>query len=260
MNCDERISNTHGVRDEAARTAIHTSIKIAAAAVVALFATGVAAPAQAQTMPMTTMSANVGVVSEYIFRGVSQVNDKDAAIQGGVDMGMGIGYFGLWASRVDFGNGTDIEYDIYGGIKPSVGGHNFDLGVVAYRYTDSPSNSNQDFYELKAGVSRGFGALTLGAVAYWSPDTFGTAEVKATYYEVNAAMPIAGAKSLGATAVYGRQTFEGTGDYNTWNIGATWSPAPWLSLDVRYHDTDEHSLGTGYKAHYIAGTKVSFNF
>ena len=57
-----------------------------------------------------SLSANVGVASDYVFRGVSQTNG-DPEIFGGLDLTAGQAYAGVWLSNVDFGDGTRIEYD-----------------------------------------------------------------------------------------------------------------------------------------------------
>ena len=77
-------------------------------------------------------SWNLGVTSDYIFRGISQ-NARNTAAQGGVDITYGIFYAGIWGSDVNFGRNSDglpfgsgnpgssvanVEVDIYAGIKP----------------------------------------------------------------------------------------------------------------------------------------------
>ena len=66
--------------------------------------------------------------------------------------------------------------------------------------------------------------------------------------------------SLSLTGAYGRQTMQGTGDYNTWNVGLNWTPISWLSLDGRYWDTDEHGFGTNYEEKVVGGFKATFAF
>lgn len=64
---------------------------------------GAALPAIAQTaepnpVPEHSLSGNVGVVSQYVFRGLSQTNGKPA-VQGGVDYTHASGlYVGTWLS------------------------------------------------------------------------------------------------------------------------------------------------------------------
>jgi uncharacterized protein (TIGR02001 family) len=95
-----------------------------------------AAPAE----PASPFSFNVGLVSDYLFRGVSQTHGKPA-IQGGVDYLHSSGlYVSAWASTItwvrDFTNGGRLEVDIYGGYKNSFGGGdwNYDVGYITYNY------------------------------------------------------------------------------------------------------------------------------
>ena len=49
-----------------------------------------------------SVSANIGVVSNYVWRGITQTDDK-AAVQGGVDYSHSSGFYaGTWVSNVDF--------------------------------------------------------------------------------------------------------------------------------------------------------------
>ena len=49
------------------------------------------------------LSANLGVQSNYYFRGITQTDDK-AAVSGGIDYAHDSGfYLGTWLSNVDFG-------------------------------------------------------------------------------------------------------------------------------------------------------------
>ena len=60
-------------------------------------------------------SANISAVSDYTFNGLSQTQN-DPALQGGVDKAFDNGtYVGTWASNVDFGDDTKLEWDDYVG-------------------------------------------------------------------------------------------------------------------------------------------------
>ena len=82
-------------------------------------------------------SANVGVTSNYVFRGITQTDDKPA-VQAGLDYAHDSGlYAGTWASNVDFGDGnySGAEVDVYGGFKRDLkGGLSYDVGVIDYTY------------------------------------------------------------------------------------------------------------------------------
>ena len=203
---------------------------LACAAALAVLLT--AGAASAQDTP--EIAWNLGVTSDYVFRGYSQTTE-DPAIFGGVDVTVGSFYAGAWASNVDFGDDTDAEVDLYGGYRTEAAGFAVDVGVVGYLYVSQPSGADYDYAELKAAASRTFGPVTLGAAVYWSPDFFG-ADEEATYVEANAAFSPA-AKWTVSGAV-GHQSLDVNADYATWNAGVAYALSDNVAIDVRYHDTD----------------------
>lgn len=90
--------------------------------------------------PASPLSFNVGLVSDYLFRGVSQTRG-DPALQGGIDYAHPSGFYaGAWASGIGWvkdwlGKGR-TEIDVYGGYKSTFAGGDgtWDIGVIAYNY------------------------------------------------------------------------------------------------------------------------------
>jgi len=204
-----------------------------------------------------SLSYNVGVASDYVFRGVSQTQE-DPTVQGGVDATYGIAYAGVWASNVDFGtDDPSAEIDLYAGIRPTVGDTSFDFGVLYYGYSKDKGLTPGSFsyFEMKAAASRTFGPATLGAAVYYSPEYSGDTG-GATYFEGNAAVPIAPKFTL--SGALGRQTFKNLKDYTTWNVGVSYALTDNVSADLRYHDTDEHNLGQIYDSRVVIGLKAAF--
>ena len=123
---------------------------------VALAGSSIAAIAPA--MVQAGVSANMGVVSQYIFRGIPQ-SAGAAAAQAGVDYEADSGlYLGLWASEVTNGFGGEIEYDVYGGYSVDVSGMTLGAGFTLYRYTENDFDKAYD--ELNLSV--GFGDFGIG--------------------------------------------------------------------------------------------------
>jgi uncharacterized protein (TIGR02001 family) len=203
---------------------------LASAAAMAVLLT--AGAASAQDTPV--IAWNLGVTSDYVFRGYTQTTE-DAAIFGGVDVTAGGFYAGAWASNVDFGDDTDVEVDLYGGYRTEVSGFAVDVGVVGYLYTSQPAGADYDYVELKAAASRAIGPLTLGAALYWSPDFFG-ADEEATYVEANAAFSPAAQWTV--SGAIGHQSLDVNADYATWNAGVAYALTDNVVVDLRYHDTD----------------------
>lgn len=97
------------------------------------------------------VSFNAAVVSDYVFRGFS-FTDNGFALQGGADYFHESGaYAGVWASNLDDGEDTDIEYDLYAGYGLEVSGLEIDLGYVAYKNVDF---SEYDTAEVYANVTK----------------------------------------------------------------------------------------------------------
>jgi len=154
----------------------------------ALLATSATAGALAQTTPAPaaepayTLTGNVGAVSDYRFRGISQ-SYRLPAVQGGFDFTHSSGfYLGNWNSSVSgnsYNNGASLETDLYGGYRfEPVKDFNADVGVLFYVYPGArlnrapgvPSDRKYDNAELYAGVTSGpFNAK----ISYAVTDYFG---------------------------------------------------------------------------------------
>ena len=90
------------------------------------------------------LTANVGLYSQYVFRGLAQTNEKPA-IQGGADYSHASGFYaGTWLSNVSWfsdtnaGNSNSLEWDLYGGFRKSWdNGFTGDVGYLRYEYPGS---------------------------------------------------------------------------------------------------------------------------
>lgn len=216
----------------------------------------VAGTAAAQDNPIS-LSFNVGAATDYVYRGVSQT-DEQGQIFAGMDATLGeMGYAGIWVSNVEFGNGTKAEYDLYAGVKPTLGPATLDVGVIYYGYTNQPTAlPDQDFWEGKIAASMPAGPATVGAALFYSPEFFGETG-EATYVEVNGAMPIPNSKFTVSGAL-GHQSVVGPADYTTWNLGVGYALNDILGLDLRYWDTSEHDFGVIYDSRVVLAIKASF--
>lgn len=100
---------------------------------------GMVAAAQAD-QGKASLTANVGVTTNYVFRGFTQTDDSPA-IQGGVDYTHSSGFYaGAWGSNVKFPNagGSALEYDLYLGFNFDITQDvKMDVGYITYNYTDS---------------------------------------------------------------------------------------------------------------------------
>jgi uncharacterized protein (TIGR02001 family) len=120
-------------------SAVAAALLIPAGLAMADDAAPAAAPA-AEAPPASPLSFNVGLVSDYLFRGISQTHG-DPAIQGGVDYAFSNGFYvGAWASNItwvkDYTNKGNVEVDLYGGYKGALANPDwtYQLGVITYNY------------------------------------------------------------------------------------------------------------------------------
>ena len=91
------------------------------------------------------ITANVALVTDYYYRGISQTQN-DSAIQGGFDYAHDSGlYAGVWASNIDFGDDASLEVDTYIGFANDIGdsGFSYDVNALRYNYDDADYETNE---------------------------------------------------------------------------------------------------------------------
>ena len=121
------------------------------------------------------ISANATLATDYVFRGVSQTDNK-AAIQGGLDWGYDFEpvrwYIGAWGSNIDsdfFADDPVMELDIYTGLSGEIGDFSYDAGWLRYFYPTASINNTTEWH-------LGGGWKWFGATVYYSDDWFATDE------------------------------------------------------------------------------------
>ncbi len=218
---------------------------------------GVPTVAMAEEESPHSLSANVGLYSDYVFRGISQTGG-DPAIQGGLDYSHSSGfYLGTWGSNVgwledfqgyDSGN---VEIDVYGGFRGDIGktGLTFDLGAIQYMFPgDRPAGVT------KADTTEVYGALgwkwfTVKYSYYVSDEVFGFADADGSdYLGVSASLPV-GETGLTLGASWGTFSFENNSaqDYDDWSVSAAYDMgkliqvAEGVTVGLKYTDTDANS-------------------
>jgi len=211
------------------------------------------------------VSGNLGLASDYRFRGISQTQNGPA-VQGGVDYAHSSGlYIGNWNSSVSsqlYTNGAGVESDIYAGYKKDIyKGVTIDVGSYNYFYPNATNGKNPNFntQELFAGV--GYGPV---AVKYSrsTSNYFGTQNSAGTqYYQADAKQSFAPLsaklKDLSLVAHYGRTAVANSGNlsYNDINVGAVYAlPKAW-EIGIRYY-TNTSKTGTFQKANTLNGQQL----
>lgn len=231
--------------------------KIALVSLAALALPTVAFAQESSILP-GEFSANVGFVSDYVWRGYSQTDEKPA-VQGGIDWSHDSGFhFGVWGSNVDFGPADDstMELDLAGGWGQSIGNFSYDIGVVWYTY---PGEDVNNFFEGNlSGTYTVLEGLDVGAFYAYSPDFFAQSD-DAHYlqgnisYGFDVGLPV----TLGATL--GHQWLTGSGDYLDWSATASVAVDA-IELGVSYTDTDVDEATCGDLCGPRAIAFVSYSF
>ena len=232
--------------------------------------------ADAAPAPDLTVSYNVGLYSQYIFRGLTQT-DRKPALQGGVDLTHSSGfYLGAWGSNISWltdsnGVGADetssyytkgghLEVDVYGGYRHTFegigSGVGIDIGALQYWYPGTLRSGKADANttELYAALSYGWLQGKISGVV--SDEAWGNGRVNGsgdkadgTYYaELNATLPIGdlvGGEALkGVTGLVhvARQEFNGAANdpysYTDWKIGLQKSFDSGVNVGAYWTDTN----------------------
>lgn len=179
----------------------------------AAFAQAPAAPAA--PAPEYTMAYNVGVVTDYRFRGISQ-SRLNPALQGGADFTHKSGlYLGVWASTIRIlkdipGGKGPVELDIYGGYRGSINADvAYDVGLLRYQYPRENFPTTVNTTELYGALT--FGPATLKYSHSIGSETFGVANSRNSgYLEAAAAFDLGSGFSI--VPHIGHQRFAGTGN------------------------------------------------
>jgi uncharacterized protein (TIGR02001 family) len=194
-----------------------------------------AAPAAA--LPSVDLSANIGLVSDYRFRGLS-LSDRGPALQGGVDLEAEMGLFaGTWVSTIAEYGGADVEVDLYAGYRGTVAGFAWTATANAYFY---PGGSGVNYLEMRLEAEREIGPVTLGVEAAWVPRQRNV-DAANHYLGASASVAIPGAAGLAATARGGREQ----GFYDDkwdWELGLSWVRGP-VTASVAYVDSNHGAPG-----------------
>jgi uncharacterized protein (TIGR02001 family) len=222
-------------------------------------------PAVAEDLLGGQWSANLGVVSDYSFRGFSQ-SDDSAALQGGFDWTHNSGaYLGLWGSTIDLAD-ADVEFDVYGGWGGTLdNGMNWKLGGIYYIYPGASSSRDYDYIEATGSLGYDFGFLSANLGMNISPDFFAGSGF-ATYSYANAAVPITLGQEfdLSLTGNVGNQTVQdnrafGSPDYVDYGLGVRAGYAGYTaSLQYIGTDLDEPRECTGCDDRVVFGISRAF--
>jgi uncharacterized protein (TIGR02001 family) len=202
-----------------------------------------------------TFSYNVGVGSDYIFRGISQTQHSPE-LSAGADYSHSSGiYLGTWLSNQKwvkaggpFKTGSSVEWDLYGGYKGTLPADvGYDVGLINYYYNGSKVGApvpTPDTTEAYLGLS-----WKMVAVKYsyaisdyfigWGVDS--TVKTKGSnYVELNVTPDLG--DGWGLIAHIGHQKVKNVSiaDYADWKVGVT-KDVGFGTVTLAYSDTDANA-------------------
>lgn len=230
------------------------------------------APAAA---PEHVVTYNMGVTSDYVFRGISQ-SRNGPAVSGGVDYShspTGL-YLGAWTSTIKWVNDSDtksvtarsntpMEVDLYGGVKGDIGGGiSYDAGGIYYYYPNHKLGTAPDANTFEVYGKVGYGPVYF-KVNYALTDAIAMADTAGSYYwDLGGDFPLI--EGLVANLHYGSFVFKkstntvANADYKDWKIGLTKDLGNGLSGAVAATGTnaDKTAWNFGPGTGYLGGNKV----
>jgi uncharacterized protein (TIGR02001 family) len=224
-----------------------------------------------------SFSANVGLYSDYIFRGYTQTQNEPA-IQGGFDVEHSSGlYAGTWASNVDWTTAggymdkNSVEIDVYAGWAGDTGFYDlgFDIGVLQFFYpgNDTADAVETDATEIYFGFNKDWGAFSTSVTNYVvvSDDAWGFSDMDGEmYHDLTVDVPL-GSSPVTLSGHVGHQTFgESTYDYTDWKLNVDYAFNDNFSAGAFYTDTDQSesdwTVGSTYLGDSTFGGYLSAGF
>ncbi len=179
------------------------------AAVGALISVSIASMDVAMADDPWSFSANIGAVSNYIWRGVTQTGDQ-AAVQGGLDVAHESGFYaGTWISNIDWNEGS--SEDVTGIVAYDPGTQTFatdENGNLIVTGTTSGADPSSPNYELD--LYTGFGGNITDDLSY---------DLNTIYY-----------------------AYPDGRDSNFWEVGAS-GTYKWFTLGLAYTISGENDGG-----------------
>jgi uncharacterized protein (TIGR02001 family) len=205
--------------------------------------------AQAQSFGL-----DVGVASEYVGKGLGK-SDGEVAPFAKAEVEYGAAYANVFVSKASGSQGFDSEIITTLGWRPEAAGFAFDLGALNRELPGTRAGIDANYWEYQADASRQLGPVAARLRVNYSPDGF-AATREAWWVELQAAVSVG--RRTKASAAVGDRTADGGASYAAWNAGVKHKLADAFAIDLRWYDTDSHSLGDNYDGRFVAAATYSF--
>ncbi len=236
--------------------------KIILASAIAAAFTGHAAYAQEAAAPAATsehvFAYNVGIASQYRYRGIGQSQNNPAVSIGADYTNTPTGlYAGTWMSTIRWvkasGGSGDYELDFYGGKRGELGGGiTYDVGGLYYYYPNNKLSTNANTFELYGQL--GYGPAYL-KYSHSLTNTFANADSKNSYYiDAGVNQELTQGVILNLHAGYQKLKNITDGSYTDWKIGVT-KDFGFAVGSLAYIDTNAKDFYT-YDGKFAGGATV----
>lgn len=228
---------------------------VAMLAACAVLAFGSAARAQAADSEGWKLSGDIGVVSDYQYRGYS-LSGGDWAVQGGLTLNAPHGFYvGVWGSEIEEagigadGDGALIEVDLSVGRTFTAHGWDWDVALLHYGY---PDGDDLDYFEVPISASKTSGAFTTTLGFQYAPSQANLGDEDNGYVYVGGDY----APEHWPVSVNGQIGHEdgafADGKFD-WQFGVAKDVGP-VSVSVTYADSD----GPGSESSVTGGVSLNF--
>lgn len=203
----------------------------------------------AEDAPASSLTGNIGISTDYVFRGITQTVHKPE-VSGGVDYTHSSGlYVGTWLSNqtwVEEGGykvNSSLEVDLYGGYRGALpADFGYDVGLIKYYYPGNTVGVTPDTVE-------GYLALSWKTITMkyshtlsdyfigWSPDGGVTKSRDSNYLELNGTYDLG--DGWGLLGHIGHQVVKNVNDadYTDYKVGVT-KDVGFGTVTLAYSDTD----------------------
>lgn len=141
------------------------------------------------------------------------------------------------------------------GARHGFAGFDLSASATAKFGVGGRGHADRDSLEFQVAASRAFGPLTPRLSLTWSPDDLGSGG-ESLFAEASANLRLTRAATL--SAGLGRRERSGAPDYTAFNIGAAYSLARPLSVELRYYDNDRSGLGDQFRARLVGALRLRF--
>lgn len=205
-------------------------------------------------------TGNVGVMSEYVYRGIPQGTSGDPAVQGGIDYAHDSGFYaGIWSSSLAGGEGSGTgtyEIDGYLGFGGDVGGFGYDIGALYYGYPKSKESGGSDIGTVEYHIKGSYGPV---AVTYYYSDDWFDSGKSAQYINGALTLPITDSLSAGVSYGYsfGKVFKDADAEYSDWSLSLTKTVTDSLSATFSVVGSDADNGDDDPR--FLIGAKYAFS-